>query len=146
MNTLEQEFRALLPGISDTETRQLLETFGSLDVGDLKEPETGLVMMTVLDCYTHPFHLGELLVTEAEVQVDEIRAHATVMGDHAGKAILAATLNAVMRHPDAEAKSEDFVTRWSEVAPAVRIRREEEMSVAATTKVAFENMAEEEEI
>jgi len=105
-----------------------------------------LVMLTALDCYTHPFHLGELLVTQAEVTVEGIRAHATVMGDQAEKAVLAATLNGALRHPDSERLTLDFVDSWAAILPAVRQRREEEMGVAATTKVAFENMAEEEEL
>jgi len=146
MNAVETEFRELLPRVTHHETRTLLDTFGMLDVGELQEPQTGLVMLTALDCYTHPFHLGELLVTQAEVNVGGIRAHATVMGDQAEKAVLAATLNAVLRHPNAETLIQDFQESWSEMAADVRTRREEEMEVAATTKVAFENMAEEEEL
>ncbi len=146
MTNLETEFRSYLPRVSAEETRSLLETFGSMDVGDLQEPETGLVMLTALDCYTHPFHLGELLVTQAEVTVDGVRAHATVMGDQAEKAILAATLNGALRHTEAERLTREFVAGWTTLLPGIQERRDEEMGVAATTKVAFENMAEEEEI
>lgn len=124
----------------------LLSTFDQLELSDLHDPETGLVMITALDCYQHPFHLGELLVTRAELEFDGIRAHATVMGDAAEKALLAAMLNAVLRHDKADTLSKNFLEQWVEVAAKARADLQEELTVNATTRVAFENMAEEEEI
>lgn len=142
----EPEFRRLLPHISHTHTEELLGTFSSLELDRLDEPETGLVMITVNDCYQHPFHLGEMLVTRAEVLFDGIPAHATVMGDNAEKALLAATFNAVLRHPQAETLCESFHAVWEPIARTTEDRVQEEQHVSATTRVAFENMAEEEEI
>jgi phosphonate C-P lyase system protein PhnG len=143
---LETEFRELLPHLDPEQVQTLTRPFSDLNLQELKEPETGLVMLTALDCYQHPFHLGELLVTRAELAFDGIRAHATVMGDAAEKALLAAMLNAVLRHDLAEELSTGFREAWPPIAADARSRIEEERMVAASTKVAFENMAEEEEI
>ncbi|MGA0332399.1 MAG: phosphonate C-P lyase system protein PhnG [Kiritimatiellia bacterium] len=145
-SSLETEFRDLLQHLDSHQVQTLMEPFAHLELRDLHEPETGLVMLTALDCYHHPFHVGELLVTRAEIEFDGIRAHATVMGDAAEKALLAAMLNAILRHDLSEELSAEFRKIWPPIAASARSRIDEERGVAATTKVAFENMAEEEEL
>lgn len=146
LKTCEQDFRKYLSQLTRTEISGLLSCFEELEYSELSEPTTGLVMMTTLDAFNSPFHLGEILVTQTELVVDDIRAQATVMGDHGEAALVAATLNALSRHPRGEELSEKFTSCWSGISQKVAARVEEEMVVSASTKVAFESMAEEEEI
>lgn len=143
---LESDFRRLLPTLPVSQVQVLLDTVAHLDLDRMNEPETGLIMITANDCYQHPFHLGEMLVTRAEIEFDGIPAHATVMGDAAEAALLAATLNALLRHPNADELTQSFRERWPDIAREAQARIDEEQHVAATTNVAFESMAEEEEI
>jgi len=51
--------------------RRMLERISVLNFKILKEPETGLVMQTVSDSFNTEFHLGEILVTAAEVMLED---------------------------------------------------------------------------
>lgn len=61
----------------------------------LSGPEVGMVMMTVREPVAQErFHLGEVLVTRAEVEVDGIRGWSMRMGDERLATLAAAVLDA----------------------------------------------------
>jgi phosphonate C-P lyase system protein PhnG len=142
LETREAAFRGVLVELAEPAVREMLAALDGYGVSVIQEPQTGLIMMTALDCFDTPFHLGEILVTTAEAETKATRGHATVMGNAPEKAVLAATVNALVR---AEAASA-LEPLWPLVARhrrAVDARRREEDRLVAATRVSFENMAEE---
>jgi alpha-D-ribose 1-methylphosphonate 5-triphosphate synthase subunit PhnG len=65
---------------------------GSFEVR--RAPRIGMVMVTACDCFDTPFHLGEVLVSEAEVALDGHRGFGMVIGDVPEQALLAAAVEA----------------------------------------------------
>ena len=103
---IEHTLRTLLPVLEKNEVEQLLARLSDFPVEVIKAPETGLIMAHARDCFDVDFYLGELLVTTAEVECFGVRGHATIMGDEPLKAVLAATVNAIMRSPQANVLAE----------------------------------------
>jgi len=60
-------------------------------------PRAGLVMVTVLDPFGTPFHLGEVLVSDAEVDLDGCTGYGVVCGDQPEQALLLAAVAAAER-------------------------------------------------
>ena len=122
--------------------RQMLERLADQRIEVVREPRTGLVMQSIKDCFGAEFHLGEVLVTEADVRIDGVRGWAMVMGDNSDKAMLAACLDAISRFPGADLDQAigEEINRWlAEADKAVN----DEAKLAATTRVNFESMAKE---
>jgi len=138
---LNAHFRALLPGMSAAQIEALLETVAALTLDDLCEPQTGLIMLTAKDAFQASFHLGEILVSVAEVSFDGIRGHATVMGDDTRRAMLAALIHAVSRHPDAGSLLSAFRTCLERIAEDLQAARAQERALLAATRVHFDSMA-----
>lgn len=122
--------------------RDLLERLAGFEIEVVREPRTGLVMQSVNDCFGTEFHIGEVLITEAEVRVDDQRGWAMVMGDSSDKAMLAACLDAISRSSGVELDPSirDEISRWLALADKTK---NDEAKLAATTRVNFESMAEE---
>jgi phosphonate C-P lyase system protein PhnG len=139
---IEHTLRTLLPVLEKDEVNQLLEQLSNYPVEVIKEPETGLIMAHARDCFDVDFYLGELLATTAEVECFGVRGHATIMGDELLKAILAATVNAIMRSPQANTLTE-LSPLFEVYMQKFRHLRQQESQLTAATKVNFESMAKE---
>ncbi len=120
--------------------RSLLKILSELEIEILKEPETGLVMINVTDCFHTDFHLGEVLVTTAGVRIEGHRGWGMIMGDDADRALLLAALDVMLRK-----KPNDFtmeiravLEKWLAEADA---RLADERRRAAATRVNFQSMA-----
>jgi phosphonate C-P lyase system protein PhnG len=100
-------------------------------------PRAGLVMVTVRDPFDTPFHLGEALVSEAEVEFDGHTGYGAVCGDEPEQALLLAAVAAVERSgrtavlnaiaaplDQLEAKSADRKALSSRLAAATEVRFE----------------------
>jgi len=139
----ETLFRRLLSAFSAEAVREMLEVIASAPLEVVRTPASGMLMMTMQDCFATPFHLGEVLVTTAEVACNETRGHATVLGQEPDKAVLAASVNALIHDGD-EAVLQKV---WDLVDTHRQDLEESDARVArfaAATRVSFENMAEEE--
>ena len=105
----------------------------------IKTPQKGLLMMTAKDSFDTDFYLGEVLVTEAEVECKGLKGYAMVMGDEPEMALLAASVDAILQADDGELKQKvmDFIT-----AQAKKTAEADEMEkrLIAKTKVNFETM------
>ena len=55
--------------------------------------ETGMIMNTVSDSFDNPFNLGELLVSEAEVEYKNKRGYGMIQGDNKKSAIILASID-----------------------------------------------------
>jgi phosphonate C-P lyase system protein PhnG len=99
-------------------------------------------MVHARDCFDVDFYLGEVLVTTAEVECFGIRGHAKIMGDKPMMAVLAATVNALMRSRKAEISDE--LSQYLEIyLQRYRDLQQQESLLTAATKVNFESMSEE---
>lgn len=127
---------------SDAAIRRMLERISALNFQILKEPETGLVMQTVSDCFNTDFHLGEILVTVAEVTLEDRRGWGMVMGDNGDRATLAACLDVILSSDDIAMRGEVELelSEWLEQAAEVA---DQEARLYGITRVNFESMAEE---
>jgi alpha-D-ribose 1-methylphosphonate 5-triphosphate synthase subunit PhnG len=127
---------------SDAAIRRMLERISALNFQILKEPETGLVMQTVSDCFNTDFHLGEILVTVAEVMLEDRRGWGMVMGDNGDRATLAACLDVILSSDDIAMRGEVELelSEWLEQAAEVA---DQEARLYGITRVNFESMAEE---
>jgi phosphonate C-P lyase system protein PhnG len=99
-------------------------------------------MMNALDCFDNHFHLGEVLVTTAEVEYRGVFGHANVIGREPEKAILAAAVTAILQGAN-ESALKDFWPLVHKHGQTIDKKREQEAKLAAATRVTFENMAKE---
>jgi phosphonate C-P lyase system protein PhnG len=104
-----------------------------------RAPQPGLVMCTVLDPFDTAFHLGEILVTRADVALDaRHRGCAVVQGDAPEAALLLAAVEAAER---GGAALLDGLAEWAgELRERRDAERARESRCAAATRVRFESM------
>jgi phosphonate C-P lyase system protein PhnG len=107
-----------------------------------RAPHPGLVMCTVLDPFDTAFHLGEILVTRADVTMDaRHRGCAVVQGDAPEAALLLAAVEAAER---GGAALLDGLAEWAgELRERRDAERARESRCAAATRVRFESMRKE---
>lgn len=107
-----------------------------------RAPEAGLVMLTVRDPFDTDFHLGEALVTTAEVGCEGIAGRGTVLGDAPEYALLLAAVDAIERcgRQAALAEPRAFAARLKRRDAR---RRRATSRMAAATTVRFESMKKE---
>ena len=116
------------------------QIIGDTEVEVIKKPTSGMIMMRFRDTAEKcVFNLGEVLVTGAEVKIDEELGYAMVMGRDPEAALAGAILDAAVESGHILAPEIIDLLRNEE------IRRKEELqktwSEVATTKVDFEVMA-----
>ncbi|KAF5415877.1 MAG: phosphonate C-P lyase system protein PhnG [Euryarchaeota archaeon] len=106
----------------------------------IKKPVGGMIMMRFKDTAEKcVFNLGEVLVTEAEVRIDEELGYAMIMGKDPEAALAGAILDAAVEaeHP--------LTPEIIDLLISEEVRRKEELQKTwanvATTKVDFEVMA-----
>lgn len=126
--------------LDEDSVKLLLDMAAEEDIIIIKPPQPGLLMMTVQDSFDTDFYLGEILVTVAEVECEGITGYAMVIGDEPERALLAASVEAVLR-----GDNEDFKKRLrkfvSEQTWKINSAKEKETALIAKTKVFFENMS-----
>lgn len=107
-----------------------------------RAPRAGLVMVTVRDPFDTPFHLGEVLVSEAEVVFDGHSGYGAICGDEPERALLLAAVEAAERsgHAASLGGIGEFIARL-EVKTAEQATRSSKL--AAATEVRFESMKKE---
>jgi alpha-D-ribose 1-methylphosphonate 5-triphosphate synthase subunit PhnG len=105
-------------------------------------PRAGLVMVTVRDSFDTPFHLGEVLVSEAEVVFDGHSGYGAICGDEPERALLLAAVEAAERSGRSA-----VLDGIGEFIGTLGEKRNEERAVssklAAATEVRFESMKKE---
>lgn len=109
------------------------------DMTVISGPEVGMVMLTVREPIAkHRFHLGEVLVTRAEVEIDRARGWAMRMGDDRIATLACAVLDAVV---EADLVLAGDVAELCElVDTAERERRADEWDALSPTEVRFDEL------
>jgi phosphonate C-P lyase system protein PhnG len=96
-------------------------------------------MMTAKDSFNTDFYLGEILVTKAGVEYKGLKGYAMVMGDEPEKALLAASVEAIL-----QAGKKDLIRRMTKViserSKEINERDELERRFMAGTTVSFQTM------
>jgi alpha-D-ribose 1-methylphosphonate 5-triphosphate synthase subunit PhnG len=102
----------------------------------LHHPETCTVMLQAIDSVgLTPFYLGEVLMTETAVLIKGITGYGFAMEDDPERAICAAIIDAALRANVPE--ESDIRKVISAEKERVAERRQQEMSLVASTKVNF---------
>lgn len=102
-------------------------------------PESGMVVLQVREPVAeHRFHLGEVLVTSAEVVLDGHRGWAMRLGDDPPAALAAALLDAAAERGGEWRSAVDAVCGRAEAA--ARARADREWTELAPTEVRFEEL------
>jgi alpha-D-ribose 1-methylphosphonate 5-triphosphate synthase subunit PhnG len=124
----------------DDEVEAVLDDLWSSGrLGVRRAPRTGLVMFTVCDPFDTPFHLGEVLVSEAEVECDGHAACGVIAGDAPRKALLLAAVEAVAA--GGPAPMLDGLGSLIDRLEARSVREHRRLAkLAAATAVKFESM------
>jgi len=134
------DFQLVITKMDDSSVKELMQLLSTEEINITKSPQTGLLMMIVQDSFDTDFYLGEILVTEAEVECRGKTGYAMVMGDEPERALLAASVDAVMQGDNEDFKKQirGFV---SEQMEKINSTREKESALVAKTKVSFESMS-----
>lgn len=134
------DINSIMQITDESAVKSLSGMLSEQDISIIKPPKTGLLMMTVQDSFDTDFYLGEILATEAEVESRRKTGYAMVMGDNPERALLAASVDAVMQGDNEGLKKRirEFV---SEQMEKINSTREKESALVAKTKVSFESMS-----
>jgi phosphonate C-P lyase system protein PhnG len=126
----------------ETLVNQLFDRMMSLPIEIPGQPEVGLVMMKALDSCQEEFYLGEVLVTQAELKYKDYKGYSMIIGDNKEKALCLAALEAVMQGDEKGLIDDLNKLLWKAWIKAENEIKQEN-SLSASTRVNFENMAEE---
>lgn len=134
------DFHLAITKMDDSAIKELMQILLTEEINITKPPQTGLLMMTVSDSFDTDFYLGEILVTEAEVESRTKTGYAMVIGDESEMAVLAASVDAVMQGDNEDLKKQIRVF-VSEQMEKINSTKEKESALIAKTKVSFESMS-----
>jgi phosphonate C-P lyase system protein PhnG len=119
--------------------RKLLALVAGEEIAIMRGPLTGLVTMSALDSFEADFYLGDVLVTEVEVDYAGCRGYGMVIGDDAERAIARASVEAIGASPNRILQ--ERVNRFLHAeAKKLESRKKKEASLIARTRVDFETM------
>jgi phosphonate C-P lyase system protein PhnG len=119
--------------------RKLLGLLAGEEIAVVRGPLTGLVTMSALDSFEADFYLGDVLVTEVEVDYAGCRGYGMVIGDDAERAIARASVEAIGASPNRILQ--ERVNRFLHAeAKKLEARKKKEASLIARTRVDFETM------
>jgi phosphonate C-P lyase system protein PhnG len=119
--------------------RKLLALVAGEEIAIMRGPLTGLVTMSALDSFEADFYLGDVLVTEVEVDYAGCRGYGMVIGDDAERAIARASVEAIGASPNRILQ--ERVNRFLHAeAKKLETRKKKEASLIARTRVDFETM------
>jgi alpha-D-ribose 1-methylphosphonate 5-triphosphate synthase subunit PhnG len=126
--------------MGDKAVDELLSLLADQDVRVVRQPRTGLVMMTMTDSFRTDFHLGEVLVTEAGVTVDGVEGYGMVAGDNPRRALARAAAAAILGQDTSQLrlKLTELLDREEALQRRAHIT---EQALTASSRVNFELMA-----
>jgi alpha-D-ribose 1-methylphosphonate 5-triphosphate synthase subunit PhnG len=105
----------------------------------LRHPEKSLVMSQAKDSIEQrPFYLGEILITECTVTLDQVHGFGAVIGDRGDTAYRLAVIDAAFRTHVPEV--EEWEPLLQEEEERIHLRHREEQSRITRTRVQFDTM------
>jgi len=121
----------------------LLEVMAELDLDIAKAPSPGLLMMNIRDSDDTVFHLGEVLVTQAEVKRNGQTGFGCSQGDRPNAALALACLDALCHCEIPHLLKTSITKEINHIDRWVSIQRNTKSQITATTQVNFHSMAKE---
>jgi len=141
IRAMGEEFREVLSDIPEESFESALKLLLEDGFEVAAHPEQGMVMMTVLDPFDTPFHLGEILVTTAQIRKDGKRGFGLVAGDRPAAALLVASLDLIDQASEPVRSS--VVRILQEALRNAAKHRSLASRMSALTRVEFSSMAHE---
>jgi len=134
---------SVITKMDEKSIEELIALIPQEEINIIKKPEAGLLMMAANDSFGADFYLGEILVTEAEVEYSGKTGYAMMMGDEPEMTLAAASVDAILQADTRDARGDlkqrvmDFVTMQArKIAEADEMER----MLIAKTRVSFETM------
>jgi alpha-D-ribose 1-methylphosphonate 5-triphosphate synthase subunit PhnG len=128
-------------GMDDGEVAELIELLTIEELTITRPPRSGLMMMTARDGFDTDFHLGEVLVTEAEVSIGDSSGYGMVIGEEPRKALARAAAEAVLRSGRPELLCSSVRNCLEKVRQRQAAGRAEDAALTCSTRVSFDLMA-----
>jgi alpha-D-ribose 1-methylphosphonate 5-triphosphate synthase subunit PhnG len=131
---------AALLTMNALEVDEMIGLLAGEEITITRPPKTGLMMMTVWDCFDTDFHLGEVLTTEAEVSLAGETGYGMVLGEDPRKALARAAIDAILRsgRPADLCRQVRACLERAELRQAVNLAKD--AALVAATKVSFDLM------
>lgn len=141
-SSLKSQLLSYLPHLSQGDLEPLTVLISQTETHVIREPESGLIMMSARDSFDTPFHLGEVLVTKAEVSYRGHTSQTVIMGDNPVGALVVAAVEAIeLAGDDHTVERIDYeMIRLGQLADA---RRQAEEAMVNATRVDFSSMTRE---
>ncbi len=137
------DFQLVITKMDHSSVKELMQLLPTEEINILKKPETGLLMMAAKDSFNTDFYLGEILITEAEVEYKGKKGYAMVIGDEPKRALLAAWVEAILQMEEGDLKDDlkqRIMNFISIQAQKITEADEMERRLIAKTRVNFETM------
>ena len=132
---------AAIIGMDVTEVDELLTLLVTEEIQITHPPRAGLIMMTVKDSLAVNFHLGEVLVTEAEVLLRGERGYGLIIGEEPRKALARAAADALLRCGRPVLLCKQVSDCLERSRQRQNTKYAEEAALVASTRVNFDLMA-----
>ncbi len=134
------DLTVLINTMDEQRIENVLALFADAELTVSRPPRTGLMMMTVKDCFETDFHLGEVLITEARVLFHGCEGFGMVPGEAPRRALARAAADAVLRCPEATEIQDDLRVCLEQEESIRKTRLAESAALIAATKVNFDLM------
>jgi len=118
----------------------VLALFADVELTVSRPPRSGLMMLTVKDCFETEFHLGEVLVTEARILFRGCEGFGMVSGEAPRRALARAAADAVLRCPEPTEIQDELRAHLEQEETMQKTRLAESAALIAATKVNFDLM------
>lgn len=131
------DFREVLTEGSLSEWEDIAEMIAAkYEINILQEPETCMIMMQATDSVGHtPFYVGEVLMTEAVVSINNATGYGFVLEDEPVRALCMAIIDAALAAHLAE--EAEIQSRIAAEEQYVLQRQQQEAAMIAATRVRF---------
>lgn len=134
------DLSCLIDTMDAQQVENVLALFADVEVTVSRPPRSGLMMLTVKDCFETDFHLGEVLVTEARVLFRGCEGFGMVSGEAPRRALARAAADAVFRCPEQTEIRRNLEACLEAEDGVKKSRLAESAALVATTKVNFDLM------
>lgn len=135
----KKELAILLMKVREKSIKRLIALTKRENIKIIKPPSQALIMAVANDCFNTKFCLGEVLVTEAQIEWKGHRGFGMIIGNEPQKALVLAFIDAVEKSDDERTKR----TVQNLIATVERRqskRKKVEEAMILSTRVNFETM------
>lgn len=140
---LKTRLQAVISETTDEMLEPLMQILTQMDFDIVAPPSAGLLMMNIKESDETVFHLGEVLVTQAQVQKNGCNGYGCCLGDRPMAALIIAGLDALDTAKNSFAEENQIKPQIDRICRTVSEQKNQEARLAALTKVDFHSMAEE---